>query len=213
MEHVAVSYPLRLVAMRILCLGGLKSWLGLVPRQLIFFLSLIHLGIWAIDFADEFPSADVIGTDLSPIQPSWVPPNLRFLVDDAESTWLFNRNQLFDFIHVRDLAGSIADWPKLLQQAYDHLEPGGWIEVVDYEIALNSDDDTMKLAPNATEYLVRLCEASEVFKKPIEVAKLHEPRLIAAGFEEVKDEVFKVRSATRNMKHAYEDGSLANSPV
>ena len=28
-------------------------------------------GIWAIDFADEFPSAQVIGTDLSPIQPSW----------------------------------------------------------------------------------------------------------------------------------------------
>ena len=26
-------------------------------------------GIWAIDFADEYPSARVIGTDLSPIQP------------------------------------------------------------------------------------------------------------------------------------------------
>lgn len=55
-------------------------------------------GIWAIDFADEFPkyasnrqaeleanlraSAKIIGTDLSPIQPSWIPTNLRFLVDD-----------------------------------------------------------------------------------------------------------------------------------
>lgn len=27
-------------------------------------------GIWAIDFADQFPTAEVIGTDLSPIQPS-----------------------------------------------------------------------------------------------------------------------------------------------
>ena len=26
-------------------------------------------GIWAIDFADEYPSARVVGTDLSPIQP------------------------------------------------------------------------------------------------------------------------------------------------
>ncbi|KAK4936093.1 hypothetical protein LTR28_010227 [Elasticomyces elasticus] len=26
-------------------------------------------GLWAIDFADEHPSAQVIGTDLSPIQP------------------------------------------------------------------------------------------------------------------------------------------------
>ncbi|KAL1987708.1 hypothetical protein VTN96DRAFT_2548 [Rasamsonia emersonii] len=30
-------------------------------------------GIWAIQFADEHPSAQVIGTDLSPIQPKWVP--------------------------------------------------------------------------------------------------------------------------------------------
>jgi tRNA1(Val) A37 N6-methylase TrmN6 len=28
-------------------------------------------GIWAIDIADQFPEAEVIGTDLSPIQPGW----------------------------------------------------------------------------------------------------------------------------------------------
>jgi methylase of polypeptide subunit release factors len=26
-------------------------------------------GMWAIDFADKYPAASVIGTDLSPIQP------------------------------------------------------------------------------------------------------------------------------------------------
>jgi cyclopropane fatty-acyl-phospholipid synthase-like methyltransferase len=46
-------------------------------------------GIWAIDAADKYPSADVVGTDLSPIQPSWVPPNCRFEVDDAERRWIF----------------------------------------------------------------------------------------------------------------------------
>lgn len=29
--------------------------------------------------------------------------------------------------------GSISDWPKLMRQAYDNLQPGGWIEVVDFE--------------------------------------------------------------------------------
>jgi hypothetical protein len=29
------------------------------------------LGIWAIDFADAFPSAEVLGVDLAPIQPEW----------------------------------------------------------------------------------------------------------------------------------------------
>lgn len=37
-------------------------------------------GIWAIDFADEHPECEVIGIDLSPVQPSWVPPNCRFEV-------------------------------------------------------------------------------------------------------------------------------------
>jgi len=32
------------------------------------------------DFADEFPNAKVVGTDISPIQPGWLPPNLELLV-------------------------------------------------------------------------------------------------------------------------------------
>ncbi|KAL1994792.1 hypothetical protein VTN49DRAFT_979 [Thermomyces lanuginosus] len=42
-------------------------------------------GIWAVDFADQHPEAEVIGCDLSPIQPTLVPPNVKFLVDDIES--------------------------------------------------------------------------------------------------------------------------------
>jgi hypothetical protein len=30
----------------------------------------------ASDFADEFPDAEVTGTDISPIQSVWVPPNV-----------------------------------------------------------------------------------------------------------------------------------------
>ena len=28
-------------------------------------------GIWSVDFADQFPSAEVIGVDLAPLQPDW----------------------------------------------------------------------------------------------------------------------------------------------
>ncbi|EXA29949.1 hypothetical protein FOVG_18627 [Fusarium oxysporum f. sp. pisi HDV247] len=47
-----------------------------------------QIGIWAIDFADQYPNAEVIGTDLSPIQPDWVPPNVRFELEDATSNLL-----------------------------------------------------------------------------------------------------------------------------
>jgi hypothetical protein len=34
---------------------------------------------------DQFESANILGVDLSPIQPEWVPPNVKFMVDDVES--------------------------------------------------------------------------------------------------------------------------------
>jgi hypothetical protein len=40
-----------------------------------------------MDMADEYPACQVIGTDLSPVQPIWVPPNCKFEVDDFELEW------------------------------------------------------------------------------------------------------------------------------
>ena len=149
-------------------------------------------GIWAIDFADSFPNTEVTGTDLSPIQPSWVPPNLRFMVDDAESQWLYSPGRPFDFIHARDLGGAIADWPRLMRQSYEHLRPGGWIELQEFEVMLRSDDDSMRFAPALCEFLDRLSQASEAFQRPMNIAEGHRQRLIEAGFEDVRDEVYKV---------------------
>ena len=73
-----------------------------------------------MDFADEFPSAAVIGSDLSPIQPSWVPPNAKFVIEDAESDWLYAPAEAFDYIHGRSLGGSIADWPLFFTVRFTH---------------------------------------------------------------------------------------------
>lgn len=96
-------------------------------------------GIWAVQMADEFPSATIIGTDVSPIQPDWIPPNVSFQVDDAEAEWAFPIDSI-DFIHIRCLGGSIRDWPALLKQCYKHLKPGGKIEVSECRAHLCCDD-------------------------------------------------------------------------
>ena len=70
-----------------------------------------------MEFADKHPSCEIIGTDLSSIQPSWVPPNIRFVVDDAEEQWVFNQN--FDFVHIRVMLASIRDWPRLIRQGFE----------------------------------------------------------------------------------------------
>jgi tRNA G46 methylase TrmB len=51
-------------------------------------------GIWAIDMADSYPSATVLGVDLAPVQPSWVPSNCQFEVDDVENDWLYSKKPL-----------------------------------------------------------------------------------------------------------------------
>lgn len=99
-------------------------------------------GIWAIDFADEYPNVEVIGTDLSPIQPDFVPPNLQFEIDDCTLPWTFSPNT-FDYVHIRWLVGSIVDWNNLFKEAYDALAPGGWIESHETDCTFDSDDNTV----------------------------------------------------------------------
>jgi Methyltransferase domain len=68
-------------------------------------------GIWAMDFADKYPSAQVIGFDLSPVQPGRAGLNVRFEIKDAcDPDWGYKKDN-FGFIHVRGMAGCISDWP------------------------------------------------------------------------------------------------------
>ena len=76
-------------------------------------------GAWAIDIGDQYPSAEVIGIDLSPIQPVWVPPNVRFLVDDAEDEWM--HGDAFDLVHSRHLCALLKDVKKVLKQAFEYV--------------------------------------------------------------------------------------------
>ena len=39
-------------------------------------------GRWVIEVADDYPTAHVIGVDLSPIQPTDVPTNAEFILMD-----------------------------------------------------------------------------------------------------------------------------------
>ena len=149
-------------------------------------------GIWAMDFADQFPSAEVVGTDLSPIQPMWVQPNCRFYVDDVESEWVYRESEAFDFIHGRGMAGSIRDWPKLYEQIYKNLKPGGYLEMQEYETWVRSDDGTLENAKFIIEWQEKIDEASKAFGKQMNVAGLQKGYIQDAGFEDVTEDIYKV---------------------
>ena len=68
--------------------------------------------------SDEFPNAQVLGTDLSPIQPNEVPSNLGFLIDDCEAEWANGFD--WDFVHLRHMTSSLNDVDGLIKQAYKY---------------------------------------------------------------------------------------------
>ncbi|KAF2183531.1 S-adenosyl-L-methionine-dependent methyltransferase [Zopfia rhizophila CBS 207.26] len=131
-------------------------------------------GIWAIDFAEENPESQVLGTDLSPIQPMWLPPDAKFYIDDCESDWVQGDDEYFDFIHVRCLSGSVSDWNRLCRQAYAHLQPAGW------------------RAANLSLWQNRCNEAAGQFKKEIRCADQLRQRMLDAGFVDVHEKIVKV---------------------
>ncbi|KAF3479485.1 uncharacterized protein GIQ15_06461 [Arthroderma uncinatum] len=181
-------------------------------------------GIWAISFADEYPSAEVIGNDLSPTQPSLVPPNLKFIVDDVEDEWGYEDSP-FDYIHGRFLIASIRDWQKLIRQAFSCTKPGGWVEFQDWDGTIRSDDGTLK-----GTHLFMLQEA--VKNAFVEMGITSNPGaecggwLKDAGFINVTTEKFKVPLGTwpkdkhlkvvgayNVLQHTEGLGGIANLPL
>ncbi|KAF5231918.1 hypothetical protein FANTH_13206 [Fusarium anthophilum] len=114
-------------------------------------------GIWAINVADEYPSASVIATDITPTQPSFVPPNVEFQIDDAQLEWTFEPES-FDFIHIRYLQGTIADWDRLYDQMYKALKPGGWFQHIEPDLQMLSQNPEIKVDDEQLSIFTRWAE-------------------------------------------------------
>ncbi|KAF4344887.1 hypothetical protein FBEOM_1173 [Fusarium beomiforme] len=139
------------------------------------------------DFADAYPSAQVVGSDLSPSQPEWVPPNVHFEIADATLTWPWKDNY-FDFVHIRYLFGGIQDWPALFQEAYRCCAPGGWVQSCEADIHFYSDDGTTDNEPAlqkwADLYEKGGAETGRTFFPQQEA--LQERSITEAGFTDVR---------------------------
>ncbi|KAF9052889.1 S-adenosyl-L-methionine-dependent methyltransferase [Panaeolus papilionaceus] len=81
-------------------------------------------GAWAIDIAEEFPRAEVVGIDIAPIQP-------RFELCDLDQWHIPYPDSHFDFIHARSLHIGIHNYPRLLHELARLLRPGGLVLLVE----------------------------------------------------------------------------------
>lgn len=152
-------------------------------------------GIWAIDMADKYPEARVIGVDIAPTQPVWVPANCQFEIEDIENDWLW-RPESFDFIFGREILMAIRNWEKVVQQAYHHLKPGGYFELASTVAKVGCDDDS---------WSEEMAQGSAYNKIGMTFFELHQAlgvdpaaplkwksQMIDQGFEDVEEHVFKI---------------------
>ncbi|KAG7038624.1 methyltransferase domain-containing protein [Colletotrichum scovillei] len=146
-------------------------------------------GIWAMDFADDHQETLITGVDLSPIQPPFVPPNVTFYIDDLEDDWTYSYK--FDFVFGRMLTGSIADWPRFIRQSYEYLEPGGWIELSDILLDLQSDDGTVRPECATQKWAGHMLEAAAIWKRPLDSCKFYKEQLAEAGFTNIEEKIYK----------------------
>ncbi|KAI1400250.1 S-adenosyl-L-methionine-dependent methyltransferase [Hypoxylon fuscum] len=149
-------------------------------------------GIWAIDFADLYPGAEVIGVDISPSQPQWIPPNLRFEIDDVTQPWTYGRNS-FDYIHMRWLVGAIEDWDKLFRECFNALQPGGYLESKESSAVIQSDDGTVADDSALAQWGKVFKEAGTKSGKSFQVVEegLQRKAMEAAGFVDIEERDMK----------------------
>ncbi|TVY16855.1 putative methyltransferase tdiE [Lachnellula arida] len=135
-------------------------------------------GIWAIDY----------GIDLSPSQPTFLPPNVTFEIDDIEEPWTFS--QKFDFIHARMVTSALADVPKFFDQAFEYTTPGGYIELSDITVPICCDDGTMKDDSAMLQWILLLREASNRVGRDLNVSATYKAQLERVGYTHIVEKIY-----------------------
>jgi hypothetical protein len=162
---------------------------------------------------DEYPSAQILGVDLSPIQPIWVPTNVKFMVDDVESPWL-DKEDFYDLVHGRHITPAIKNFPALIERAYKyflpiillkivsdscalrHTKPGGWAEFQEMHYLPHCDDGTMPPDFPLRNYFSVVTEGLRNLGVLLDASRNEASNLSAYGFINVRHEIMKIPIGT-----------------
>ena len=119
-------------------------------------------GIWAIEMAEKYPHATIVGLDIVPVNPTrcvarrpecefayhWsrpVPANCHFEIGNANDGFSQLADCL-DVIHLRFANFGITPWKKMLSAAQAILRPGGIIILIGGDLQ-KVYDENMQLVP------------------------------------------------------------------
>jgi ubiquinone/menaquinone biosynthesis C-methylase UbiE len=144
-------------------------------------------GVWAAEFATEHPTTKVVGIDNFPQLIIAAPYNCHFMTQDAEQEWQVG-DAKFDVIHTRLVPFHAKKVPEVLRRCYEHLKPGGYIEMQEIWPPLRTDEPA-----GAPEYSSKVLEWARLRKEAAakigiehSITSQLPEALSEAGFEEVQ---------------------------
>ncbi|CAI7564089.1 unnamed protein product [Penicillium pancosmium] len=136
--------------------------------------------------------ATVRGVDLFPPPVTWMPPNCVFEVDDVLREWTWR--DPFDFIHIRLMYGAFPPegWDQLYKQVYAALEPGGWIEQMEFDVRVRSDDMTLKEEHQLSKWGNIFINCAERAGRSLNIHETMRSSIEKAGFVEVHEKKSRI---------------------
>ncbi|KAF8182433.1 S-adenosyl-L-methionine-dependent methyltransferase [Mycena galopus ATCC 62051] len=90
-------------------------------------------GAWAIQAAIQFPKAEVLAVDISPLPKQQIPGNMTFKQLDLSKDWGLE-HQSFDVVHSRLVMCHVPDGENVVICSARLVKPGGLLIMVDIDI-------------------------------------------------------------------------------
>ncbi|PNS17324.1 hypothetical protein CAC42_7007 [Sphaceloma murrayae] len=126
-------------------------------------------GFWAMEMADKYPQAEVVGTDIINCQPAEIPRNVSFKpkCNFNDRHWPFGEES-FDLIHLSQITACSVNWSELYNNVFRYLRPGeGHIEQIDFDIAPYCREGPLTDDNIILRWYQDLVKASEEGHRPI----------------------------------------------
>ena len=145
----------------------------------------------------HFPDAEVIGIDLALPTERFhianIASNCNFYRANLEQDWSFpGSHSSFDFISARMLIAAIQDWPQLLRRCYNHLSPGGYLEIFEGTFEMRTGNNDISEPSSAVQWFDLVKQYMSDVGMQWDAALGLPEQIQDAGFDLVADKVRKM---------------------
>lgn len=159
-------------------------------------------GSWCMDFSKKYPQKEVYGVDINRTiidhaqenAAQAVSKNLTFAVVDRKRALPFP-DEHFDLIHLQNgtTLFTLQQWPDVMAEMARLLKPGGWLNLVDFEMGPASQPALDRILTFLGQILAHMGRSVAADgKSPITGSTLGPQRMSRQCFTDIKYELYPV---------------------